>query len=181
MRYETNRLFLKTIEIADLNMLKDYLIRNKEFLSPWEPERQDSYYEEPNLVKMIEQEIADHSNQNQLSLYILLKDESRIIGNVTLSNIVRGIFQSCFVGYKLDQDEVNKGFMTEALKKIIDIAFNDLKLHRIEANIMPRNQASKEVIKKLGFEYEGLSKKYLKINSIWEDHEHYAILNRAIE
>lgn len=181
MYYETERLSLKTIEISDLSMLKDYLLRNKNFLSPWEPQRKDSYYEDNNLVEMIEQEIANNSKQSQLSLYISLKDEARIIGNVTLSNIIRGVFQSCYIGYKLDQDEVNKGLMTEAVAKMIDITFNELKLHRIEANIMPRNKPSKKVVQKMGFEYEGLSKEYLKINSIWEDHEHYAILNRDMK
>lgn len=181
MRYKTDRLILRTIEISDLGMLQDYLLRNRNFLSPWEPQRQDSYYENDNLVKLIEQEIADNSKRNQLSLYIFPKGEERIIGNVTLSNIIRGIFQSCFIGYKLDKDEVNKGLITEAVEKVIDIAFNELKLHRIEANIIPRNHQSLRVVKKLGFEYEGLSKEYLKINSVWEDHEHYALLNKAFK
>ncbi len=181
MHYETERLTLRTIDLSDLGLLKEYLIRNRDFLSPWEPQRQDSYYTDNNLVHMIEEEIANNSKQNHLSLYVSLKGEKQIIGNVTLSNIIRGVFQSCFIGYKLDKDQVNKGLMSESVAKIIDIAFNELKLHRIEANIMPRNQASKQVVKKMGFEYEGLSKEYLKINSVWEDHEHYALLNKAFE
>ena len=67
--------------------------------------------------------------------------------------------------------------MSEALKKIINIAFNELKLHRIEANIMPKNLASQKLVQKFSFKNEGLSKKYLKINGLWEDHYHYVLLN----
>ena len=68
--------------------------------------------------------------------------------------------------------------MIEALRAAIVIIFKELKLHRIEANIMPRNRHSMNLVKKLGFEYEGLAKKYLKINGKWEDHIHMTILNK---
>ncbi|MBN2898452.1 MAG: GNAT family N-acetyltransferase [Clostridia bacterium] len=181
MRYETERLTLRTINISDLELFKDYLIRNQAFLSEWEPEREDDYYSDVNILDLIENEIASNLEGSGLRLHISLKGEERIIGSIALSNIVRGPFQSCFIGYKLDQDEINKGYMTEALKKIIDIAFKEFKLHRIEANIMPKNQRSIKVVTKAGFEYEGLSKRYLKINGIWEDHAHYTILNSALE
>ncbi len=181
MLYETNRLILKTIELSDFDILKDYLVRNRNFLSEWEPKRETSYYENDNILQIIKEDSYNDSNQSKITLYILPKGENRIIGSVTLSNIVRGVFLSCFLGYKLDKDEINKGYMTEAIEKVINIAFNQLKLHRIEANIMPRNKQSIKVVKKLGFEYEGLSKSYLKINSKWEDHEHYALLNPNLD
>jgi ribosomal-protein-alanine N-acetyltransferase len=81
------------------------------------------------------------------------------------------------LGYKLDADEINKGYMTEALRKGIDIAFNEVGLHRIEANIMPKNKRSLRTVEKLGFYNEGLAYKYLKINGKWEDHIHMVLLN----
>ncbi|KNF08661.1 acetyltransferase [Gottschalkia purinilytica] len=74
-------------------------------------------------------------------------------------------------------DEVNKGYITEAIKKGIDIMFNNYGLHRIEANIMPKNKPSLRVVGKLGFYNEGLARKYLKINGVWEDHIHMVLLN----
>jgi ribosomal-protein-alanine N-acetyltransferase len=106
---------------------------------------------------------------------------SKTIGTVSLSNIVRGPFQSCHLGYKLDKDEINKGFMTEAVEKVINITFKDLKLHRIEANIMPKNKASLRVVEKLNFYNEGIAYKYLKINGKWEDHIHMVLLNEDLE
>ena len=75
-----------------------------------------------------------------LRLWIFKKgDMSRVIGTVAFNNIIRGAFLSCHLGYKLDKDEINKGYATEAIRKGIDIIFNYYGLHRIEANIMPRN------------------------------------------
>ncbi len=178
--YETNHLSLRRLSTEDVSILKDYLDRNKAFLSVWEPSRSESYYDESSIIERLEEEQINNENGNELSLYIFLKGTDRMIGTVTLSSIIRGPFQSCYIGYKLDASEVNKGYMTEAVQQIIDIAFNDLGLHRIEANIMPRNNSSIKVVQKLGFEYEGLSKEYLKINGVWEDHAHYVILNRSL-
>jgi ribosomal-protein-alanine N-acetyltransferase len=85
------------------------------------------------------------------------------------------------MGYKLDKDELNKGYITEALRKGIDIMFNEYGLHRIEANIMPKNSRSLRVAEKLGFYNEGLALKYLKISGRWEDHIHMVLRNEAME
>jgi len=179
--YETERLSLRTITIPDIKNLQAFLVRNKAFLGPWEPQREESYYQENEILKKIEAEILLDSQEKQLSLYLSRAGEERIIGNVTLSNIVIGPFQSCFLGYKLDEEATGHGYMTEAITKAVEIAFNDLRLHRIEANIMPRNKRSIQVVKKRGFFYEGTSKHYLKINGKWEDHAHYVLLNEGLE
>lgn len=180
MRFETDRLLLRTLEASDLPILKDYLVRNRPFLSEWEPIRTEEHFKDETLMGIIQNEAIGNENKTLLSLYLFPRDEEKIIGNVVLSNIVRGPFQSCFLGYKLDEMAINKGFITEAVKKVIEIAFETYELHRIEASIMPKNIRSIRVVEKLGFEYEGLSKKYLKINGEWEDHAHYAILNSNI-
>lgn len=179
--YETERLYLKTVTISDLKRFQAFLLNIRTFLSPWEPLRDDSYYSEEAILQRIEQELLLDSQEKQLSLYLTRKGEERIIGNVTLSNIVRGPFQSCFLGYKLDEEATGHGYMREAVAKVVEIAFNDLHLHRIEANIMPRNKRSLQVVKKNGFFFEGASKNYLKINGKWEDHAHYVLLNEGLE
>lgn len=76
---------------------------------------------------------------------------------------------------------MNQGLMTEGIQAVIIYAFEELQLHRIEANIMPRNKASMKVVQKLGFYEEGLAYKYLKINGVWEDHFHMVIRNVTME
>ena len=103
-----------------------------------------------------------------------------VIGSIVLNNIIRGAFHSCHLGYKMDQFNINKGYLTEGLKIVIEYAFNVLKLHRIEANIMPHNSPSLRVVEKLVY-HEGLAKKYLNINESWEDHIHMVLLNESLE
>ncbi|MFF2887273.1 GNAT family N-acetyltransferase [Paenibacillus sp. NPDC057967] len=178
----TSRLRLFTLDdFAKVPLVLDYFKRNKSFLAAWEIVREDSFY-----TLQAQQDILfndmNYSAAGQLSkLWISKQGEDRIIGSVALSNIVYGAFLSCHLGYRLDGEEEGKGYMTEALQALIDYAFQELKLHRIEANIMPHNAASFRVVEKLGFQHEGLARKYLKINGKWEDHVHMVLLNEALE
>lgn len=182
--YETERLVLRTVDTSFTKQVLDYYTRNKEFLKPWEPNREESFYKPIFHKKTIRREMDLIDNLAMLRLWIFKKEDKyfeKTIGTLAFSNIVRGCFQSCFLGYKLDKDEIKKGYMTEALQEGIRVMFEDYGLHRIEANIIPRNIASINLVKGLGFENEGLSKKYLKINEVWEDHCHMVLLNEDME
>ncbi|MFQ7002726.1 MAG: GNAT family N-acetyltransferase [Ruthenibacterium lactatiformans] len=110
--------------------------------------------------------------------YLALKDvPGRVIGSVALNNIVRGAFQSCFLGYKLDGALCGRGYMTQAVEACTRFAFGPAALHRVEANVMPRNTASLRVLEKCGYRPEGLARRYLRINGAWEDHIHMVRLN----
>jgi ribosomal-protein-alanine N-acetyltransferase len=177
--YETQRLILRWITPDEAGLLLDYLLRNRDFLQEWEPSRDESFFSIESMQGIIQRETAAAQNNTGLSLYIFNKGEYRIIGKAALSNIVYGPFQSSYLGYHLDKDEINQGKMTEALYQLIHIAFSELGLHRIEANIIPRNSASVRVMQKLGFTPEGLSKRYLKIHGVWQDHQHFVLLNEG--
>lgn len=178
--YEAERLLLKIIDESFSEKVLDYYLRNKDFLEEWEPIKNAEFYTLNYQRDLIKKDSVNIDSGNQLRLWIFKKDSyesDRIIGSVAFSNIVRGAFLSCHIGYKLDKDEINKGYISEAIKKGIEIMFNDYKLHRIEANIMPKNKASLKVVEKLGFYNEGIAYKYLKINGKWEDHIHMVLLN----
>jgi ribosomal-protein-alanine N-acetyltransferase len=114
----------------------------------------------------------------QIKFGVFIKNDlNKIIGTVSFSNIIKGPFLSCFLGYRTDEKENGKGYTTEAIKRGIEYVFDEIKLHRIEANIIPANTASIKVVEKLGFKLEGYSRNYLQINRKWEDHLHYALLN----
>ena len=106
--------------------------------------------------------VKNEKNGTGVRFYITL--DTKVIGTIALNNIVRGCFHSCFLGYSLDKDYINKGYMTEAVNEVTHYAFEVVKLHRIEANVMPRNIASKRVLEKCGFIEEGYSKNYFYIN-----------------
>lgn len=179
---ETDRLILRTAEPGDAAAVASYARRNREFLEPWEPLRDESFYSLTAQRKMLEADRAEMEAGRMCKLWIFLKEApDTVIGSVALSNIIRGVFQNSTLGYRLDSGLLGRGYMPEAVKAIVDYGFGVLKLHRIEANIIPRNEASLSVVRKLGFQEEGLARKYLKINGKWEDHYHMVLLNEALE
>jgi ribosomal-protein-alanine N-acetyltransferase len=103
-------------------------------------------------------------------------EDGRIVGAMNLSEIVRGIFRSAYLGYYVGEPYAGRGYMTEALGLLLGQAFGPLRLHRIEANIQPGNTASIALVRRAGFVKEGYSRRYLKICGRWRDHERWAIL-----
>lgn len=111
---------------------------------------------------------------NQKS-FLVCDQSGNIVGVFNVSEIVRGLFQNAYLGFYVVSDYANKGYMSAGLKLVLDKVFNELKLHRIEANIQPENIQSINLVKKNGFRYEGFSPRYLKINNEWCGHEHWAM------
>lgn len=179
--YETERLLLKVLNKSQAPKVFEYYTRNKEFLKEWEAVKSPDFYTLRYHERLLDAELQDINREAMLKFWLFKKEEEdKVIGSIAFSNIVRGAFLSCFLGYRLDENEINKGFMTEAIQKGIDIVFQEIGLHRIEANIMPKNARSLRVVEKLGFYKEGIAKNYLKINDKWEDHIHMVLLNEAL-
>ena len=106
-------------------------------------------------------------------------DTGEIVGVINITNIIRGIFRSAFLGYYVFAGQERRGFMRAALRQTVRMAFVELKLHRLEANIQPGNAASIALVRSCGFASEGYSPRYLKIGGRWRDHERWAILARS--
>ncbi len=108
-------------------------------------------------------------------MFVCRRDDGAIVGFFNISEIVRGLFQSAFLGYGAVAAHAGRGYMSEGLELVLARAFTDLRLHRLEANIQPGNAASIALVRRSGFVHEGLSERYLKIGGRWRDHEHWAI------
>jgi [ribosomal protein S5]-alanine N-acetyltransferase len=106
---------------------------------------------------------------------------NEVVGVVNINEIVGGAFQSAYLGYYGMLSFSRQGLMTEALRAAARYAFEDLGLHRLEANIQPENIASTALVRRLGFRKEGFSPSYLRINGQWRDHERWALLADAPE
>lgn len=155
-----------------------YYRRNRDFLRQFEPAREEKFFTPACQKELLLREMEERQAGRGYRFYI--KDANRpgeIIGSIGLNNVVWGAFRSAHLGYKLDRDYINRGCMTAAVAMVTEYAFQELRLHRIEANVMPRNRASLRVLEKNGFENEGMSKYYLNINGVWEDHIHMVKLN----
>lgn len=107
---------------------------------------------------------------------VCLLDEGAIVGLINLSEIVRGAFQSAFLSYAAVSGYERQGLMSEGLLLMVERAFVELGLHRLEANIQPPNAASIALVRKAGFVCEGTSRRYLQVDGDWRDHEHWVIL-----
>ena len=178
----TADLVLMPAEESLAGALCDYFRRNREFLTDYMPAWTESFFTERTQLESIRGHMENAKNRTGYRYYIMPKDEiGRIIGTVGLNNVVGGSFLSCFMGYMLDEAYINRGYMTQAVNAVVNTAFNEIGLHRIEANIMPKNTRPLRVAEKCGFVREGMSKKYLCINGVWEDHVHMVKLNENME
>ncbi|MFT4862924.1 MAG: ribosomal-protein-alanine N-acetyltransferase [Pseudohongiellaceae bacterium] len=125
-------------------------------------------------LEMREQEMKNHCAMHFIGTDT---EESHIIGTCSLSNVVRGVFLACHMGYSCAQRYEGQGYMKKIASHAIDYAFNDMNLNRIMANYMPENERSAGLLASLGFEREGLARDYLHINGRWEDHTLTSLLN----
>lgn len=108
--------------------------------------------------------------------FVCRNGDDKIVGSINLSQIFMGGFRSAYLGYHVGSRYAGQGYMTEAIQLILKHAFLQLKLNRVEANIQPGNGPSIALVRKAGFTQEGFSRKYLKIDGRWRDHERWAIL-----
>lgn len=176
----TERLALKSANPLYAGLVYEYHSRNRDDLQTWLPIRHENYYTLERQVGILTTKAALFEADEEYRFLLFKRDDNeKVIGEFGFSNIIRGAFDSCFLGYQVDKNEHNNGYITEALEAGIKFIFSEKKLHRIEAHVMPRNMPSIKVLKKLGFEEEGYSKNYLKINGEWEDHLRFALLNHS--
>ncbi|MGO9960450.1 MAG: GNAT family N-acetyltransferase [Solirubrobacteraceae bacterium] len=158
----------RALTIEDAEPLVDLLRTNAEFLAPWEPIRDPELFTVTGQRTAIEKLLRDQDRGVAVAYVIL--DEDRIIGRVTLSNVVRGPFQSCNLGYWVSSADSGRGHASAAVAEIAQLAFFKLGLHRIEAGTLPHNTASQRVLERNGFQRFGLARRYLQIAGHWQDH-----------
>ncbi|MDH4247827.1 MAG: GNAT family N-acetyltransferase [Deltaproteobacteria bacterium] len=183
----TKRLTLRPLEPSDARALLHYAQHNRDWLSPWEPTHPEAYYTQEGQRSILNQCREDRQAGTGVLFGIFEKTAEpsdprsrRVIGRISISGVVRGIWQNGFVGYSIAHDQAGKGYVTEALSRVVRYGFEDLQLHRIQASIVPRNAASLKVAAKCKFRYEGRALRYLCINEVWEDHEIFALTREEV-
>lgn len=174
---QTRRLLLRPPGPGDASAIAAFYRRNRAHLTPWEPARTAEFFTAAGQRTQIESLGREMRAGRVMTWWLHEPGQAHWIGMVSLSGIIWGAFRSAYLGYKLGETDVGRGLMREALQGVIAHAFEVTGLHRIEANIMPRNQRSLAVVESLGFVSEGLARRYLQINDVWEDHVHMVLLN----
>ncbi|HUB91458.1 MAG TPA: GNAT family N-acetyltransferase [Dyella sp.] len=167
---ETARARIRVAQITDASKLLRYRLENRTHLAPWEPLRGSEFYTVEHCIETIGQSRHNVEHDRGYPLLVFDPQERSILGTFTFANIVRGAFQACHLGYGLAAHLQGQGLMREVLEAGIAWAFDELGLHRIMANYLPRNERSARLLASLGFEREGYAKRYLQIAGVWEDH-----------
>lgn len=161
---KTSRLILRAPKENDLEALKAFEKRNKRHLSPWESIKVPADVRIANWLK-------DSAEGRSVRFFIFAKDApEKLVGMCNFTQIFRGAFQACYLGYKIDKDCEGQGYMFEALQRTIRYIFEEEKLHRIMAAYIPINVRSAALLDRLDFAVEGYARNYLLINDKWEDH-----------
>lgn len=178
MNYITDRLQLCILSSRDADKVLSFYNKNKEHFEPWEPARDPNFYSLAyhRLTLSVEYNLIQQSKALRFWLF-RKQDPTEIIGSINFYNISYGSYLTCQLGYKLDANYTGNGYAYEGIQTGLQIIFDQYKLHRVEANIMPSNLASIHLIKRLGFQYEGMASSCIRINHIWEDHLKFALIN----
>jgi [ribosomal protein S5]-alanine N-acetyltransferase len=172
------RVTLRPLGPADFADFSEVRIRNGDWLTRWEPKRADGQPDPARSFDAFVARCSARQRERQLGtgygfgIFV----ERRLSGEINLSSVQRGPFQSASIGYWVDCREAGKGYCPEALVVLSRHAFEDLALHRLQISIVPRNHASRRVVEKLDIRCEGTAVDYLQINGEWEDHLQFAMV-----
>ncbi len=163
----------------DAAALLDFHRRNRDHLRPWAPPAPTGFLTAQYWQRWTAASRPLYDQDLAVRLVIRGRTEPKgaVLGQISLSQIQRGPFQSALLGYQSDERVQGQGLMTEALRLVVDFALGPLGLHRIGANHLPENERSARLLARLGFEIEGYAKSYLFINGAWRDHVLTALTN----
>lgn len=175
---ETDRLIIRLADAAEVPEIVRYYRENEEFLQPYSPAFGAEQYDHGAWHEQVIERHLEFARRDSFRAFIFRREQpARIIGNINLTQVVRGAFESCVLGYNLAEDAQGHGFMTEAVRAVVEFVFTEWKLHRVAAAYMPRNARSGAVLERCGFRIEGTAPSYLRINGRWEDHVLTSIIN----
>jgi ribosomal-protein-alanine N-acetyltransferase len=173
---ETNtarRVTLRRLARRDQGEFLDLVHASTELHRPW--------MSLPSTPEQYRAYLTRYAQPNQESLLVCVRGSGAIAGVVNINSIIRGRFQSASIAYAAFAPTAGQGYMTEGLTLVVRYAFEQLRLHRLEAQIQPGNHASLDLVRRVGFRHEGSSPELLYIDGAWRDHERWAITNTMID
>jgi ribosomal-protein-alanine N-acetyltransferase len=177
IRLYGRRVMLRPLVPADFAAWSEVRIRNEEWLLPWEQARVPGMPDPTRDRESFTVRCSARDRERQLGAgygFGIFVDNA-FAGEINLNSVQRGSFQNAYVGYWIDEARAGFGYMPESVAVVTRFAFDDLRLHRLQIAIIPRNRNSRRVMEKLRYREEGVALRYLEINGVWEDHVRYAI------
>ena len=176
VRVETERMTLRLPEHGDWRQWSEVRETSAEFLVKWEPVWANDHLTRRAFTNRVYWAQRAEAQGQALPMLLIRREDQQLLGALTLDNIRRGPAQTGTFGYWIGQDFARQGYMREAILALTHHAFTRLDLSRLEAACLPENVASRGVLEKCGFKYEGVAQSYLQINGRWRNHVLYANL-----
>ncbi|NNJ66622.1 MAG: GNAT family N-acetyltransferase [Boseongicola sp.] len=176
VRIDTGRMILRPPVHADFRHWAALREQSSEFLVPWEPRWARDHLSRKSFVNRVYWASRSIAQGTALPLFLERREDGRLIGAITLDNIRRGPAQAGTIGYWIGAPHAREGYMREALTAMVHHAFEVLDLSRLESACLPENKASRGLLEKCGYKYEGVAQSYLQIDGRWRNHVLYANL-----
>jgi len=172
------RIILRPLVEEDYESYREVRNRCQDWLNKWEPTVDGIPMDTTSTAEHFKQRVNAFERGSHFDTsygFGIFLHDGTFIGEVTIGTIVRGPFQSCLLGYWVDEKFAGRGFAPEAVALVVDYGLTGLGFRRIEVAIVPRNKSSIRVVEKLGFEFEGISKEYIEVAGVREDHARYCM------
>ncbi len=176
VRLDTERLILRPPLHADFRAWCALRQDSKEFLQPWEPTWAADHFSRKSFTNRVYWSQRSIQQSSAVPLFLIRRNDSALLGAITLDNIRRGPAQAGTTGYWIGQPFARQGYMREAIKALVHYAFTTLDLSRIEAGCLPENNPSRRLLENCSYKYEGVAQSYLQIDGRWRNHVLYANL-----
>ncbi len=176
LRLETERLTLRPPVHADFTPWSGLRRDSREFLAPWEPTWAEDHLSRRAFTNRVYWASRSIAAGTAVPLFLTRRSDDALVGAITLDNIRRGPAQAGTLGYWIGAPFAREGYMSESIEAIVHHAFEKMGLSRIEAACLPENVASRGLLERSGFKYEGVAQSYLQINGRWRTHVLYAAL-----
>ena len=171
------RITMRPLRDEDFEAWREVRLANEEWLLKWEPLRPpgmpDPVRDRTVFLARCDARRRDRQAGTGYSFGVFVGGS--FAGEMNLSSIHRGAHQNAYVGYWIDHRQAGNGYTPEALIAVMQFAFEEINLHRVQISIIPRNTASRRVVEKLNIRAEGIAERYLQINGVWEDHIRFAV------
>ncbi len=175
-RLTGRRAVLRAPERQDWRAWSELRGASRAFLTPWEPSWGDDALSRGVFRRRLARYALEwHSDQGYTFLLFRLEDNA-LLGGISLTNIRRGVAETCSIGYWIGHRHARQGYMTDGLRLALKFAFERLRLHRVEAACLPHNAPSRGLLLKSGFREEGYAREYLCIDGKWQDHVLFGML-----
>ncbi len=176
IRLETERLTLRQPMHSDFRTWANLRYESAEFLTKWEPTWASDHLTRKAFTNRVYWAQRSIAGDSAVPLFLERRDDGALLGAITLDNIRRGPAQSGTLGYWVGHQFARQGYMGEAIAAVVHYAFERMDLSRLEAACLPENKASRGLLERSGFKYEGVAQAYLQIDGRWRTHVLYSAL-----